>query len=69
MVENKHLNKGLHGDIVEVLVGEKKYKNRYEGKVINVLKRNKKVFVGVFENKRLRICKHKECQNVHRLLY
>ena len=49
MVENKHLNKGLHGDIVEVLVGEKKYKNRYEGKVINVLKRNKKVFVGVFE--------------------
>ena len=49
MVENKHLNKGLHGDTVEVLVGEKKYKNRYEGKVINVLKRDKKVFVGMFE--------------------
>ena len=48
-LENRHLNKGLHGDKVEVLVGEKKYKNRYEGKVINVLKRNKKVFVGVFE--------------------
>ena len=49
MVENKYLNKGLHGDTVEVLVGEKKYKNRYEGKVLSVLKRNKKVFVGVFE--------------------
>ena len=49
MVENRHLNKGLHGDQVEVLVGEKKYKNRHEGKVINVLKRNKTVFVGVFE--------------------
>ena len=52
MVENRHLNKGLHGDKVEVLVGEKKYKNRYEGKVINVLKRNKTVFVGVFEKNR-----------------
>ena len=49
MVENRYLNKGLHGDKVEVFVGEKKYKNRYEGKVVNVLKRNKKVFVGVFE--------------------
>ena len=49
MVENKCLNKGLHGDQVEVLVGEKKYKNKYEGKIVNVLKRNKTVFVGVFE--------------------
>ena len=26
MVEKKHLNKGLHGDTVEVLVGDKRYK-------------------------------------------
>ena len=49
MIEKKHLNKALHGDQVEVLVKEKKYKNRHEGQVLKVLKRNKKVFVGVLE--------------------
>ncbi|MDA2947211.1 MAG: ribonuclease R [Actinomycetota bacterium] len=49
MIEKKHLNKALHGDKVEVLVREKKYKNKHEGQVIKILKRNKTVFVGVFE--------------------
>ena len=48
LVEQKYLNKALHGDKVEVLVGEKK-QNKYEGQVYSIIKRKKEVFLGVFE--------------------
>ena len=49
MVEQRNLNKGLHGDRVKVFKGEKKYKNKYEGKIVEVLERQKEVFVGVYQ--------------------
>ena len=49
MVEQRNLNKGLHGDRVKVVTGEKKYKNKYEGKIVEVLERQKEVFVGVYQ--------------------
>ncbi|MAX01597.1 MAG: ribonuclease R [Flavobacteriaceae bacterium] len=49
MVEQRNLNKGLHGDMVRVIVGSKNTRNKYEGKVLEVVKRNKDVFVGVFQ--------------------
>ena len=49
MVEQRNLNKGLHGDRVKVVTGEKKHKNKYEGKIVEVLERQKEVFVGVYQ--------------------
>ena len=49
MIEQRNLNKGLHGDMVRVIVGSKNNRNKYEGKVLEVVKRNKDVFVGVFQ--------------------
>ena len=49
LVEQRNLNRGLHGDIVSVAVGERKNKNKYEGKIIDIIERKKDVFVGVYE--------------------
>ena len=49
LVEQKNLNRGLHGDIVSVVVGERKNKNKYEGKIVDIIERKKDVFVGVYE--------------------
>ena len=49
LVEQRNLNRGLHGDIVAVAVGERKNKNKYEGKILEIIERKKEVFVGVFE--------------------
>jgi ribonuclease R/exosome complex exonuclease DIS3/RRP44 len=39
----------LHGDIVRVVTGKKNSKNKYEGKIVEVIERKKEVFVGVFQ--------------------
>ena len=49
MIEQRNLNKGLHGDIVRVVTGKKNSKNKYEGKIVEVIERKKEVFVGVFQ--------------------
>jgi ribonuclease R len=49
MIEQRNLNKGLHGDIVRVVTGKKNRKNKYEGKIVEVIERKKEVFVGVFQ--------------------
>ena len=49
LVEQRNLNRGLHGDIVSVAVGERKNKNKYEGKIVDIIERKKDVFVGVYE--------------------
>ncbi len=49
MVEQRNLNKGLHGDTVRVVIGKKNNKNKYEGKIIEIIERKKEVFVGVFQ--------------------
>jgi ribonuclease R/exosome complex exonuclease DIS3/RRP44 len=49
MIEQRNLNKGLHGDIVRVITGKKNSKNKYEGKIVEVIERKKEVFVGVFQ--------------------
>ena len=40
LIEQRNLNKGLHGDVVSVVVGSKNSRNKYEGKVVEVVKRN-----------------------------
>ena len=52
MIEQRNLNKGLHGDVVSVVVVSKNSRNKYEGKVVEVVKRNKEVFVGVFQKQK-----------------
>ena len=52
LIEQRNLNKGLHGDVVSVVVGAKNSRNKYEGKVVEVVKRNKEVFVGVFQKQK-----------------
>ena len=49
MIEQRNLNKGLHGDLVRVVTGKKNSKNKYEGKIVEVIERKKEVFVGVFQ--------------------
>ncbi len=49
MVEQRNLNKGLHGDTVRVVTGKKNNKNKYEGKITEIIERKKEVFVGVFQ--------------------
>lgn len=49
IIPKKKLNKGLDGDIVAVRVYTKK--NIKEGEVINVIKRNKREYVGILERK------------------
>jgi ribonuclease R/exosome complex exonuclease DIS3/RRP44 len=39
----------LHGDIVRVITSKKNSKNKYEGKIVEVIERKKEVFVGVFQ--------------------
>ena len=49
LVEQRNLNKGFHGDRVTVAVGRMNNKNKYEGRVVEVIERKKEVFVGVFQ--------------------
>ena len=49
LVEQRNLNKGFNGDRVTVAVGRMNNKNKYEGRVVEVIERKKEVFVGVFQ--------------------
>ncbi len=49
LIEQRNLNKGFHGDRVTVAVGRMNNKNKYEGRVVEVIERKKEVFVGVFQ--------------------
>ena len=49
MVEQRNLNRGLQGDRVRIIMGKKKTKNKYEGKIVEIVERKKEVFVGVFQ--------------------
>ena len=42
IVEQRNLNRGLHGDLVSVAVGERKNKNKYEGKIIEIIRKKKR---------------------------
>ena len=48
-VPNHKLNKGLHGDIVEVAVQQKGKGKKLEGKVVGIVKRTKDTYVGLLE--------------------
>ncbi|MEZ2413704.1 ribonuclease R [Muriicola sp. E247] len=43
------INRAFDGDIVEVLVKPKRKSNKLEGEVVNILKRKKNNFVGIFD--------------------
>lgn len=45
-IKNKHLNKALHGDVVEVYAFKRRRNGRTEGEVTKVLERKRKEFVG-----------------------
>lgn len=48
-IKEKNLNTALHGDTVEVLIDKKKENKRIQGKVINILERDRYEFVGVIK--------------------
>ncbi len=48
-VTAKNLNHALHHDLVKVYVYAQKKRNHVEGEVIEVLKRNREIFVGIVE--------------------
>jgi len=50
-IQPKDVNRALHGDIVEISVTGEIIKNRKQGKVEKVIKRNRDEFVGVVEKK------------------
>jgi len=50
-VETRKLNKALNGDAVIVLVSQKRYKGNPEGEIVEIIKRKKEKFIGVFERK------------------
>jgi len=49
-ISKKHLNKALHGDIVEVSIIKKE--NKEEARVEHIKKRNNKEYVGVFDRQK-----------------
>ena len=46
-IKNKHLNKGLKGDVVEVYVFKRRRSGKIEGEVTKILERKRKEFVGI----------------------
>ncbi|MEY8020399.1 ribonuclease R [Muriicola sp. SD30] len=48
-ISNNKINRAFDGDIVEVLVKPKRKSNKLEGEVVNILKRKKNNFVGIFD--------------------
>lgn len=48
-VAAKNLNHALHDDLVKVYVYARRQRNHVEGEVVEILKRNREVFVGVVE--------------------
>ena len=48
-VTAKNLNHALHHDLVKVHVYAKKMRNHVEGEVVEILKRNRDIFVGIVE--------------------
>ena len=49
-IERKRLNKAFNGDVVTVLVRQKKQKEKPEGEVLEIVQRKKEKFIGVFES-------------------
>ncbi|MEZ4857368.1 MAG: ribonuclease R [Flavobacteriaceae bacterium] len=49
IVKNKHLNKALHGDVVEVYVFKRKKGGKQEGEVTKILQRKRTEFVGTIQ--------------------
>ncbi|HPF09959.1 MAG TPA: ribonuclease R [Flavobacteriaceae bacterium] len=49
VVKNKHLNKSLNGDVVEVYVFKRKKGGRTEGEVTKILQRKRTEFVGTIQ--------------------
>lgn len=48
-IKNKHLNKGLKGDVVEVYVFKRRRSGKIEGEVTKILERKRKEFVGIIK--------------------
>lgn len=48
-VTSKNINKGLHGDEVEVYIFKRRKNAKLEGEITNIIKRNKTEFVGVID--------------------
>lgn len=48
-VNNKHLNKGLKGDVVEVYIFKRKRSGKTEGEITKILERKRTEFVGVIQ--------------------
>lgn len=48
-VYKDRLNRGLDGDLVEVVLY--KFENKYEAEVVEVIERNKTIFVGIMDNR------------------
>jgi ribonuclease R len=48
-VAAKNLNHALHDDLVKVYVYARRQRNHVEGEVVEILKRNREVFVGIIE--------------------
>jgi len=53
-VPSRHFGEARLGDFVEVLIKKKKGQNRYEGRVIRVLARERKDVIGVYRERRAR---------------
>ena len=51
MIDPRRLNKAFNGDTVEVLVRQRREKGKPEGEVLQIKKRKKEKFIGVFERK------------------
>ena len=49
MVEPRRLNKAFNGDSVVVLVGQRRQNGKLEGEVLEIKKRKREKFIGVFE--------------------
>ncbi|MEX0997181.1 MAG: ribonuclease R [Flavobacteriaceae bacterium] len=48
-ITNKNINKGLHGDEVEIYIFKRRKNAKLEGEITNIIKRNKTEFVGVID--------------------
>ena len=51
MIDPRRLNKAFNGDTVEVLVRQRRENGKPEGEVLQIKKRKKEKFIGVFERK------------------
>jgi exoribonuclease R len=70
LIEQRNLNKGLHGDLVRVVTGKKNSKNKYEGKIVEVIERKKRGFCwGLSKKQRVCFCKYTKRKDVYRLFY